>query len=330
VTGTAVNPVRYEYSVEQDGGVYRLYKKEIKLDANGSDTSEWTKTYTDAAGRVYKTVYAASSGTPNDQSYFNPAGQLSKQVDPDGVTSLFYYNAKGELQDSVLDVNRDGAFNTNGLDRVTRTIRDVVYNATYGTNVQRSRTFVFPNDNDGTTTNETSRLERSTDGLRTWQTTPGLSGMSVVTSSQTSYNPATGTRTETTTAPDGSYAVKVYTSGRLTSSTQYAYGGTQIRQTTCSYDPHGEWRYRPMPATAPPVTPTTTPTGCSRSPPLLLEQGRPPRPPPAITTTWAVSGRRLTRTEPVSPPSFTPPACLTRSPAAGSTRSVMAMMPKGE
>jgi YD repeat-containing protein len=37
VVGTGVNPVRYTYGVEQDGGVYRLYKQEIKLDVNGQN-----------------------------------------------------------------------------------------------------------------------------------------------------------------------------------------------------------------------------------------------------------------------------------------------------
>jgi YD repeat-containing protein len=236
VSGTAVNPVRYAYGVEQDGGSgpYLLFKQEIKLDANGTDTSEWIKTYTDTAGRAYKTVYAASSGLPNNQSSFNTLGQLSKQVDPDGVTTLFAYNAKGELQDSVLDTDRNGAIDLGGLDRVTRTIRDVVYNSTYGWNVQRTRTLVFPNNNDGTTTNETSRVERSTDGSRTWSTSFGL-----VSSSQAVYNRAAATRTETATAPDGSYVIKIYTNGRLTSTTQYAYGGTQLGQTTYTYDASG-------------------------------------------------------------------------------------------
>lgn len=61
ITGTAVHPVRYEYGTEQDGGVWRLYTKEIKLDVSGADTSEWTKTYKDMVGRDYKTVYSDGS-----------------------------------------------------------------------------------------------------------------------------------------------------------------------------------------------------------------------------------------------------------------------------
>src|SRR5207249_9295235 len=141
VSGTAVHPVRYDFGVESDSGVQRVYTKEIKLDTNGNDTSEWTKTYTDMAGRVYKTAFAGASGTPASQSFYNSKGQLWKTVDPDSVTNLFAYNAKGELEFTAIDLNNDGQINTNGTDRVTRTVTDVV--ADHGTNVRRTQTYVW-------------------------------------------------------------------------------------------------------------------------------------------------------------------------------------------
>ena len=42
-TGTAVHPVRFDYGVEQDGGVWRIYSKEIKLDSAGSDRAGATE-----------------------------------------------------------------------------------------------------------------------------------------------------------------------------------------------------------------------------------------------------------------------------------------------
>ena len=71
MTGTAVHGVRYEYGADGDG----QYVKEIKLTANGADTGEWTKTYSDMAGRNYKTVYADNSFT---ESFYNDRGQLAK------------------------------------------------------------------------------------------------------------------------------------------------------------------------------------------------------------------------------------------------------------
>ncbi|NLH71562.1 MAG: RHS repeat-associated core domain-containing protein [Verrucomicrobia bacterium] len=131
LTGTAVNPVRYEYGVEQDNTTWRIFRKEIKLDANYADTSEWTKTYTDMVGRDYKTVFAAATGPyPYRQSFYNNLGQLWKERDPDaasgqppaqegtggpvytytaggrlatrvwkrGVTTTYSYNTAGDLQ----------------------------------------------------------------------------------------------------------------------------------------------------------------------------------------------------------------------------------------
>jgi RHS repeat-associated protein len=233
VTGTAVNPVRFDYGVELEGSVQRAFKKEIKLDASGNDTSEWTKTYSDTAGRTYKTVFNASSGTPNTQSYFNPVGQLSKQVDPDGVIMLYDYNLKGEPRYSASDTNRNGSIETNGLDRITWTTNDVIYNSTMGANVRRTRTFVYPNANDGNTTVEDGRVETSTDGLKTWTTRFGL-----VTKVQTAFVGG-GSRSVTTTNPDNSYTIAAYQNGRLTSVTRYDSTGTQIGLTSYTYDAHG-------------------------------------------------------------------------------------------
>jgi hypothetical protein len=62
VANNAAVPVRYLYDVEQDGtgGPHREVSWEIKYDASGG-TNEWAKTYTDGAGRAYKTVHAAAA-----------------------------------------------------------------------------------------------------------------------------------------------------------------------------------------------------------------------------------------------------------------------------
>ena len=226
ITGTSVNPVRYDYGVESEGGVQRLYKKEIKLDASYADTSEWTKTYTDFAGRGYKAVYAAASGTPNVQSYFNTLGQQTKMVDPDGVTSLVAYNLEGAPQDSVLDTNRNSTIDYAGLDRVSRTLNDVVYNATLAANVRRARTIIFPNDNDGVTTQEVARVENSVDGLKTMRTSFGQISTSVRTV------PSVGSWTVTETAADGSKVITAFANGRPSTVTRQNASGGQLGQTT--------------------------------------------------------------------------------------------------
>src|SRR6185503_4944442 len=166
LTGTAVHPVRYTNNVELESSTNRFFTQEIKLDASGNDTSEWTKTYYDALKRPYKTLHANSTTNyPFSQSFYNVQGQLSKQVDPDGVTTLQQYNPKGELAYTVLDTNRDGTINFAGNDRITWMTNYVTTNN--GTTIRRTQNYVWPTG--GTdASNLVSTVESSADGLRTW------------------------------------------------------------------------------------------------------------------------------------------------------------------
>ena len=115
VTGTAVSPVRYRYGVETislgsagttpctgvgNGGppFPSFYTQQIKLDADGNETPEWTKTYQDTLGRTVKLLYADGSCS---LSFYNAQGQLWKQRDPDGVVTFHTYSKRGE-QDYTL------------------------------------------------------------------------------------------------------------------------------------------------------------------------------------------------------------------------------------
>ncbi len=53
----------------------------------------------------------------------NTKGQQWKEVDPDGVTTLYQYNAKGGVEYAAVDVNRNDLIDLGGLDRVTPTPR---------------------------------------------------------------------------------------------------------------------------------------------------------------------------------------------------------------
>jgi YD repeat-containing protein len=117
MTGTGVHGTRMESGVEQDGGIWRAYTKQIKLLANNTDSGEWVKTYTDMLGRSYKTVYPDGAYS---QSFYNNVGQLIKQRDPDGVVTLFAYNAQGEQSISAVDINRNDLIDYAGTDRVDR------------------------------------------------------------------------------------------------------------------------------------------------------------------------------------------------------------------
>jgi RHS repeat-associated protein len=232
-TGSAAHGKGYGYGVEYSGliGAYAYFSAITNLKSDGTASSEWTKTYTDNAGRTAAVLYADGSYS---QSFYNGLGQLSKQIDPDGVTTLYQYNGKGELAYTVVDLNQDGNVNFSGSDRIQQTTNDVIYDSTYGTTVRRSRNYMWL---DGSSTGTlVSSTETSTNGLDTWQTQYRDSSTAVTTHSHTVPGVS---RTVTITAPDGSYTVNVYSYGRLASSTRYDSGMNQIGSTIYGYDAHG-------------------------------------------------------------------------------------------
>lgn len=89
LAGSATHPVRYGYDLEIDNGISRETTWEIKLDADGNDTQEWTKTHRDMLGRGYKRIHADGAF---EQSFFNQKNQLWKRQDADGVINLQQYN----------------------------------------------------------------------------------------------------------------------------------------------------------------------------------------------------------------------------------------------
>src|SRR6266498_1468167 len=240
LSGTAVHPARFEYDAEYAGtnsagtSLTNYFVREIRLTSSGG-TNEWTKTYYDLAGRPWKTVYAGAT-TPTSLNFYNNKGQLTNQVDPDGVTNLFQYNGKGELEYTVLDMDRDGVIDLDGTDRVTRLVSTVITNGTLGTNVFRTQTFVWTQDTVDASI-PLATLEQSLEGLRTW-TTISNGTTAVVSKGQTGYA-GSGNRYLTNTAPDGSYVVNAFSYGRLSSVTRYSASGSQIGQTGYGYDEHG-------------------------------------------------------------------------------------------
>lgn len=87
-------------------------------------------------------------------AYFNGIGQLVRQVDPDGVTTLFAYNARGEQEVTALDLDTDGVIDYDGTDRITKTVSTVA-EKTVGTTtykVYRTTTTIWETDSVNTET----------------------------------------------------------------------------------------------------------------------------------------------------------------------------------
>ena len=224
VGGTAAHPVQYAYGTDADAGVWT---QEIRFGSQG-ETTEWTRTYADVAGRKYKTETAAGAVT---QSFFNALGQTIRTVDPDGVTTLYGYNARGEQDTVALDLDQNGQIALAGTDRITRVSRAVVH--AHDATVVRTTTSAWTAD--GVDAAAVVAVdEQSADGRASWHTDAG----GLLTHTQTSCD-GTGGCTTTVTAPDGSFVVGVTQGGRATSQTRYDANSQVLSGTTMDYDPQG-------------------------------------------------------------------------------------------
>lgn len=228
VTGTAAAARRWAYGVDVTAGVFtQEFRAATDAQFAAGTETEWVKTFSDFLGRGYRTTFADGASA---QEYFNALGQRVRSVDPDGVQTLFAYNAHGEPTATALDVDRDGAIDFGGTDRITRTTRSFV--AAHGTNVERVVTEVWATDNSATPTT-VSTADASTDGLQRWETAHGLTTHSV-----TAY-PAGGGRTETVTLPDGTQRKRTFTAGRLQTEQSLGTTGTVLTSFTYTYDAAG-------------------------------------------------------------------------------------------
>lgn len=218
VAGSATFPVYYDYGTYNNG----TFTKETK---GGSGGSEWVKTYADLLGRSWKTEYADGAASTN---FYNTKGQLDKAVDPDGVTRLYTYNGLGQPDKTIVDMNRNGV-GTDSVDRITRSTNDVVSYSGYAASHSR----VYQTADNGS---EILVSERMT--IPALDTSIGLS-YGLGTTNVTSYNPGSQQRTVTTTHPDSSQTVSVYTNGLLASVTRSDASYDALPVLNYAYDSHG-------------------------------------------------------------------------------------------
>ena len=236
LTGTAAHPVSYSYGA-YDGGTWVLENKE--------NSYEPVKTYTDMVGHNWKTEYYNNVVSSN---CYNNQGQIWKKVDPDGVTTLYTYNAKGDQEYTIVALRDDTRNLSNyadllsslseikgGVDRITQTISEVVTN--HATTVRRLRTYIWL-DNQSTGT-LASVSETSVDGLKSWQVNYGEANEGKPTTNTSVTTISGSIRTTTNTAPDGSKTVSVYSYGLLTSSIRYDANSVPIGGSSYTYDDYG-------------------------------------------------------------------------------------------
>lgn len=228
---TAAYPRTYTYgavaglNLPGGGTTNARYTIETMVGGQGED-SPWTKTYIDMLGRVCRVETAAAGAAHPTTSQYNTLGQLVKTVDPDAVTMLYAYNAKGEQEVTALDMDRNGTIDYAGTDRITKTVRNVTQHS--GTTVRRVTTSQWQTDNADAPA-IIAQMDTTPNGLHTWSTNYG-----VMTDSSTFQT--AGIATTTTIFPDGSTEVTTTDHGRPTSHTRKDSMGANITSQTYGYD----------------------------------------------------------------------------------------------
>lgn len=221
LTGSAVHGVRYEYGADNLG----QHQKETLLTDNGTDSSEWTKTWTGYQGKTLRVERSGVSGAW--ETFYDNQGRVWKEVDPDGVRQLSLYNGKGEMTSSGIDVNRDGQL-TPLYDHASTNV-NLFDNSSVGSltgPVRRTISYTFA---DGSLTNS-STTEYALSSQDTWSTSYGL-----ISSSHTSVD-APGRKTTTSTAPDNTRTITTYANGLLLSVARQDASGQPISQVDYGYD----------------------------------------------------------------------------------------------
>jgi RHS repeat-associated protein len=234
VTGTAVHPVYYQYGYEDDGSTtVREYVQEIR--GQSASSGEWTKTYKDLLGRTVKILYPGSTDSDKPCSTFeyDTMGRLIESVDPDGLATLYQYNAKGELEYTAIDMDQNGSIDFAGMDRITRTTNTVT--TAHGATVRQTTTQVYSTEGSSATATlsvQETQVVAGTDGvLRSWSTVNGLT----TTAATTLSTSGTPMRTATVTKPDGTTSVSTYENGRLTQVVNADSAGAQTSKTVYAY-----------------------------------------------------------------------------------------------
>jgi len=229
LAGTAATPRIYRYGVEGGGEFVQEFRPAERLDQpdfGGPLPAEWVKTCRDFLGRPWKVEYADGAA---EFSHYNTRGQLARQVDADGVTVLYAYDAQGVRKTTAIDMNGNGQIDEAGPDRIMRVVTSV--GERDGRTVERSETQVWTAD--GSETPETiTTAERSVDGAFARTEHNGLT-----TTVTTAYD-GQGGRTVTAVGPDGVQEIRTFAADRLLTMTVTAPDLGVIEAQTLTYDAH--------------------------------------------------------------------------------------------
>ncbi len=202
---------------------------------DGATEKETTFSQKDWAGRQVRMTYANDSdgmgGNDFSSSSYNSKGQLAMSIDPDGVTQLYGYNLRGEQTLIANDLNGNQTIDLS-VDQVSSSETDLVTRRD-GEWVMRTMQKAWL-DPGSATGSAVAYSDVSLDGLRRWS----IQNPTVQTHESTSVSilAAGGSRTETTTLPDGTSQTTTYVGGLVDTVTSRDSESTQLYQITTGYD----------------------------------------------------------------------------------------------
>ncbi len=225
--GTRNAPTHWDHALETRDGRPHLVTTEYR-GPRGTAVAEWRRTVRDGFGLDLATEFP--DGARETRTY-DRIHRLIRQEDADGVVTLFAYDARGEREVAAVDVNRNGAIDYAGPDRIVRTRR--AYASRDGVAVERTTIEIWETEGEDTPV-EASLTEAAVTGLSRWQTSRGLT-----THASTTFG-ADGSQEDRVISPDGSTSVQRYDGyGRPIESRRYDGAGALLETTLMRYDAHG-------------------------------------------------------------------------------------------
>jgi YD repeat-containing protein len=212
ISGTAAVPETFNSGVDSGG-----FWMEDTTNA-GQNTQ---RTYYNAIGQAYR---ATQTGTALDSHIeFDALGRPKKEFDLDGTTTIFGYDALGQLNDVILDANHDGVFSAGD--------RETTYSSKY---TKLNGKAIFQTDTvikGGSSADSTFTDQTTLDGNDEWKTNDG-----VVTHDVDRYLAAAGASVFREIDADGSTDVVRYANGLPASETQTGTDGRVTSSVTYPYD----------------------------------------------------------------------------------------------
>ncbi|MEO0797481.1 MAG: hypothetical protein AAFX93_20195, partial [Verrucomicrobiota bacterium] len=236
ITGTGTEHSRTTYGVEVDASLgYSVRTATDSLLKDGAPSTEYTKTYRDALGRVYRVDRpnaSPGSGVTSLFRYFNDKGQLEKSVDYSGLATLYDYNSEGQQTTTAIDVNGNGIIDYDGSDRISKVTstylkRSLGLEGVIAVSFYKVEVWEVDGSDIATTVRNT---QTAVDRLISWSTTYDQE-----TITETDIDPVNRRVTTTTTAPDNSTLVSITEDGLLVEQSQSA-GSTFLKRVTNQYD----------------------------------------------------------------------------------------------